>query len=207
MKTSELTKLGKILLPALPGFALRGKLLLLEPLGHTLRGIFFAGSIDPRSFYVQVFLQPLFVPANHFVFNVGWRLGGESHSWKADEPRLQSSLTTALQREALPFLSRVQSLSDVVLCAQSLRESGDPYVQQAIAYSFARNEDIVQATDALTALIELLKRRGDYAWQHEMARRAASLKKQLQDAPSDAQRMLEGWESDTAKKLGLEEYR
>jgi hypothetical protein len=206
MKTTEIAAFGKRLLADLPGFAVKGRMLFMRPVGHTLRGIFFDRSINPRGFYVQVFLQPLFVPAEHVAFNVGWRLGGDSRIWNADAPGLISELDAALKREALPFLSGAQSPQDVAQAAASLRKSGDSHVQQAIAYSLARGGETQPAATALAQLGEMLNLKAQYPWQQEMQRRAEVLRAELRDNPSAAHQRLASWEAETTKKLGLESF-
>lgn len=221
MKKKEFEAIGKRLLPHLPGFAVKGPLLFLQPVGHTLRAICFNGSIDPRSFYVQIFLEPLFVPSEHIGFNIGWRLRGGtggSSSWNADAPNLIPELIAALGREALPFLSRVHSPRDVAEVASAIHPvkgpiaqetvpytSGDPIKQQAIAYALARDGDVAEAGEALDRLVNLLHE--EVPWQHEIAERARVLKSQLLRDPAAARRQLDVWEAETAKNLGLEEFR
>ncbi len=206
MKTTEIATFAKSLLPNLPGFAAKRQMLLMRPVGHTLRAIFFDRSVSPRGFYVQVFIQPLFVPAGHVTFNVGWRLGGGSHIWNVEPLGLISDLDAALKREALPFLSSVQSPQDVARAAASLQKSADPYVQQAIAYAFARGGEVQQAVAALTQLVGMLNLKDQYPWQQEMQRRAEVLKAELQGNPPVAQQRLESWEVETTKQLGLERF-
>jgi hypothetical protein len=217
MKKKEFEAIGKRLLPYLPGFAVKGTLLFMRPIGHTLRAVFFDRSIDPRKFYVRIFIQPLFVPSQHLYFNIGWRLGGGSHTWSADASNLIAELGAGLKREALPFLSRIHSPQDVAEAAGSIHPIQGPaaqqtvsYVgrdeatQQAIAYALARGGDLQRGSEALDHLIELC---GDLAWQREMAARAQTLKSQLVSDPAAAQKQLDTWELDTAKTLGLEEFR
>lgn len=206
MKTKEIAAIGKQLLAELPGFALKGQMLFVRPVGHTLRGIFFDRSINPRGFYVQVFIQPLFVPAGHINFNVGWRLGGGSHIWNADTPNLISELDTALKREALPFLSRIQSPLDAASAAASLDKLGDPYVQQTIAYAFARAGEVQRAAIALSELARMLDVKEQHSWQQEMTQRADALRVELQDNPTAAQRRLESWQTETTRMLGLARF-
>jgi hypothetical protein len=206
MKITEITSIGKRLLADLPGFAVRGQMLFMRPVGHTLRGIFLDRSVNPRGFYVQVFIQPLFVPAKHVAFNVGWRLGGSSHIWNAEAPGLISELDAALKRDAMPFLSSVQLPQDVARAAASLQKSGDPYVQQTIAYALARGGEVQQAVTALTQLVEMLDLKERYPWQLEMQRRAEALKGELRDNLSEAHRRLEFWADGTKKQLGLDQF-
>jgi len=206
MTAREFSALGKRLLPRLPGFAAKGQMLFIRPVGHTLRGIFFDRSINSRAFYVQIFIQPLFVPAEHIEFNVGWRLGGDCHVWNADAPGLLSELDTALKQEALPFLANIQSPRDTASAAKSLQKSKDPYVQQAIAYGFARGGDVGQAIAALAQLVRMFNVQEQYPWQQEMAERAQALAAELRDNPLGARARLEAWEAETAKKLVLEKF-
>jgi hypothetical protein len=197
----------KALQPELHGFAVKDRLLFIQPVLHTLRAIFFDRSIDARGFYVQIFVQPLFIPAKHIGFNVGWRLGGGSHLWNANAPSLVTDLSAELKREALPFLSRIKSPRDVAEAAIALHKSNDPYVQQVVAYSLARSGDIGKATTELDRLISMLNVNEPYPWQRELIERAEALKRKLLANPANALCELETWEVETAKNLGLEKYR
>jgi hypothetical protein len=204
MKKTELEVIGKRLLPYLPGFKVKGDMLFIQPIGHTLRAIVFDRSIASRSFYVQVLLEPLFVPTNVIGFNVGWRVG---RSWSADAPNIIAELGAALEREALPFLSVVNAPLDVACAATALDKPQDPHVQQAIAYSLARAGDAEHATVALNQLVHLLDTPTKYAWQTEMADRALALNAKIISDPMSAQRQLKSWEDESARNLGLEEFR
>jgi hypothetical protein len=221
VKKKEFEAIGKQLMPELPGFALNGGLLFVRPLEHTLRGIRFDRSIDPRSFYVWIFLMPLCVPNNHLCFNIGWRLRGGvngSISWNADDPNLIVELLAALKRDALPFLSRIQTPRDLADVAGAIhrvtgpvaerigsRTSNDPINQEAIGYALARAGDIDEACIALDRLVSILGH--ENPWEREMAERARSLKALLISDPAAAQLQLDKWESETAENLGLDEFR
>ena len=221
MRKKDFEAIGRQLLPDLPGFAVKGYLLLLRPLDHTLRGICFNGSIDPRSFYVEVFIQPLFVPSRHISLNIGWwlrRVSGRSDSWGADDPNLVEELCMELKREALPFLSRIQTPRDVADAAGVVhptkgpglhqpiaRASGDPITQQAIAFALARADEIEKGREALAPLIRTLHDK--IPWRREMAERALSLQGMLLNDPAAARRQLDAWEAETVKSLGLEQFR
>jgi hypothetical protein len=59
MNTKEFMELGKHLLQYFPGFTLKGKLLFMSQVEHTLRGFYFEPSaFDKKSFYINVFFQP-----------------------------------------------------------------------------------------------------------------------------------------------------
>ena len=90
MTTKEFVSLEKRLLPELPGFAIKGPLMLIRPVECMLRGISFEGSsFDKTSFYVTMFVMPLCVPTNHLYLNFGSRVrraeGGDR--WSIGMPR------------------------------------------------------------------------------------------------------------------------
>lgn len=208
MKNKDFAELAKRLLPDLPGFAIRPPLMFIPPVGHTLRGVCFEGSgFDARSFYVNVFFLPLFVPRKYLSFEFGNRIreAGGGDRWNADAPNLVHELGVALKREALPFLSPIESPRDVAQAATSLRLPQNPHMQQAIAYALARAGDVNKAVAALDELARLLDVK--VPWQLEMFERANAFKSQLlSDAPS-AQKQLEAWEAESVRNLGLEKFR
>lgn len=204
MKKKEFEAIGKRLLHELPGFVVKGELLVIRPIGKILRGVCFNRSINPRSFYVEIFVQPLFVPSQYIVLNFGKRLGGSCHSWNADAPNLITEISTALKCEALPFLSCVESLLDFVEVAKSF-STGNPHTPRAIAFALARagrNSEAVEVLDQLMNQINL-----EVPWQREMADMAKSLKTQLLSDPIAAQKQLDAWEAETIRNLGLEDFR
>src|SRR5262249_25335575 len=137
MKTKEFTQIGRQLLDGLPGFVVNREMLFVSPIEHTLRAIFFNRAADPRAFHVQALLLPLCVPAEDVYFNVGFRVGGDSHTWSAGDPRLIADLSTAIKREALPFLGSADTPKHAAETAAALGKSGDGIVLRAIAYWLA----------------------------------------------------------------------
>lgn len=220
MKKKEFEKIGNQILANLPGFAVKGELLLMQPLGHMLRGVCFNRSINPRSFYVEIFLQPLFVPLQHIAFNIGWRLrkqDGKFESWDADAPNLIEDLIESLKHEMLPFFSRIYTFQDMAIAIGSIHKikgpvpklivgtSRDSYVLQAFAFALAFGGEVEQACNALDRLLGLLNVK--IPWQLEMANRAQMMKSLLISNPAVARNQLENWENETIHNLGLENYR
>lgn len=208
MTSKDFLSLGKQLLPAMPGFAIKGPLMFLPPVDHTLRGLCFEShSHEARFFYVQMFFQLLCVPTNHVVFTFGKRLGGgNGKRWDADDPSLGAGLTSAIQKEALPFLAALRTPKDTAAAARLLTgESKNPNLHQAIAYALARAGETTAATDELDNLLSLSS--SAVAWERDIASRAQMLRAKLVENPADAQQQLETWESETAKNLGLEKFR
>ncbi|MBI4604275.1 MAG: hypothetical protein HY721_20135 [Planctomycetes bacterium] len=207
MKNKDFAELARRLLPDLQGFAIKTPLMFITPVQHTLRGLCFEShSYEPMQFYIWVFFLPLFIPTKHVSFNLGKRIEGpRGKPWNAEGPNLIAELSAALKREALPFLSRMESPHDLAKAATSLRQAQDPYVQQAIAYALARTGEVNKAVAALEELAHLLDVK--VPWQREMTERAYALKSQLLGDASGAQRRLEAWEAESVCNLGLEKFR
>jgi hypothetical protein len=207
MKKKEFEAIGKHLLPELPDFAAKGSLVFRTPVQSILQGLCFEGSdFNQKSFYISIFILPLFVPTKfvHFLFGNRLRINGADR-WNANTPGMATQLSATIKREALPWFSHNRLLENIVCLAKAHPNPTDPHVQESIAYMQIRSGDIKQANVSLDQLVSVL--RGDVPWQREMADRAKSLKSQLLTDPTAAQRQLDAWEAETVKNLGLEEFR
>lgn len=207
MRQKEFRAVAKQLLPDLPGWRLKGPLLIWPPVDHTLRAVCFEPSgFDRRSFYLSVFLLPLCVRHEYVSFNMGKRLG---FSWEADDPQLLSNLLRAMRAEATPFLEGLDTPQDVVaVILARWRRSEDLYVHQGIAYLLALYGELDQAVDALDHLLKL-STTGFYrglSWADQMAVEARTLKSKLLEDPDDARSMLREWEEESRRNLKVEEF-
>jgi hypothetical protein len=177
-----------------------------SPVKHVLRGISFEGSsFDKESFYATVFVLPLCVPTRHLYFNFGDRIRGVAGGdrWNGNAMDALLELRDAIKRDALPFLSRVESLHGFIELAQAFSMQ-NPHTSEAIAYAWARSGEVTRANEELNRLARLLDLK--IPWQREMAERAGTLKVKLAN-PADAQRQLEAWEAETLQNLGLKKFR
>jgi hypothetical protein len=205
--TKEFLALEKKLLPHLPGFAIAGRLLIISPIGHLLRGISFESSaFDKMSFYVNTFVLPLCVPTEHLYLNFGSRVRheGGGDRWNIEMPDLAEKLRDALKREALPFLQPIKSLDNFVDVAKAFSFK-NPHTVQAIAYALARVGNTQGALSALNKLSEQIDL--TVPWQQVIAERAEVLMSELRESPLAVQHRLETWEDETLKNLRLEEFR
>lgn len=205
MTTKEFVSLEKSLLPEFPGFAIKGPLMFIPPAERLLRGISFEGSsFDKTSFSVSMFVMPLCVPTNHLYLNFGNRVRhkGGGDRWNMEMPNLVTELGTALKLQAIPFLSRVDSLLGFVEVAKSF--SGKPHTPKAIAFALARAGQNSQAVEVLDQLLSQLDL--NVAWQREIADQAKALRAKLVANPVEAQQQLEAWEAETVHNLGLDGF-
>jgi hypothetical protein len=96
MTNKEFSTVSARLQRQLPGCEAKVDLIYLTPVRHTLRGALLERSSDPRAFYANAFLQPLFLLVSHIVLSLGWRTGGGSHTWNVDaEAELEDLIGSA----------------------------------------------------------------------------------------------------------------
>lgn len=114
------------LLPALPGFASKGKLIFRSPIGSLLHGFALDDSRNPDGGYANVFVQPLFDPVRYVYVSHGYRLGGSSHFWDVDpqnpEPGVRA-IRDAIMSEGLPFLQRLDGPAAFARYIEEVRAS------------------------------------------------------------------------------------
>jgi hypothetical protein len=207
MTAKEFAPLERELMSKLPGFTMKRALMFSSPIGDVLQGINFEGSgFDKTSFTVTAFLLPLCVPTNNLYFNFGIRIRRKEKGdrWNIEMPYLIEELGDAFSRQVTPFFSRSNSLSGFVKVAEGF-PIGNPHTPKAIAFALARaghNEKAINILDQLIAQLDF-----KVNWQKEIDAIARTLKSLLETNPSAAQRQLTVWETETAKNLGLDEYR
>jgi hypothetical protein len=203
LKTKEFQKVAQQLLPCLPNWFIKGPFVYASPTQHILRGLCFEGSgFDSATFYVTVFFLPLCVPTKIVGLTFGKRLRGEQGTaWNKHDPNLIPELRMAITREALPFLSEVESLPDLARIVAAMYSLKSPYARQAIAYALTSSGQLEAANTQLEQLLEMLD--NTVSWQRDMAERAAVLKSQLTN-PQAAQQQLRIWEMESRRNLMLD---
>lgn len=120
------------ILPDLPGFAVKGRLVFRAPVGLLLQGVVLNGSIDPNGGYVEDFVQPLFVPADHITISNGNRLRRNGQQYWPVLPDDPVSGVLAVRdvilAEAVPFLDRVGTLSGFARYIEQIRSRPKPWI-------------------------------------------------------------------------------
>jgi hypothetical protein len=198
----ELGKVATALAQNLTEYAGSGKMVFRIPLGPILQAVYLESSgWEPRNFYVWVFFQPLCLPMEHVFFNLGWRLGGGTHTWNCDTPVGLAALAEAIRREATPFLDRVQTPRDAALTAK-MQGPADAITQLSIAFTFARGGDYVQAIRELDRPVAVGHPQPVAVQNAE----AKLLRELLTTDPEAAQRQLLAWEAQTVQALRLERF-
>jgi hypothetical protein len=206
MITSKILALEKQVSKAIPGFAIKKTLMIMPPVERLVRGINFDRSAyDEMSFSVTAFVMPLCVPAKHFGFTFGEaiRHSGGGDRWSTDLPNLETQLVAALKRQAMPFLSKGETLGGFIEIAKAAPQTGRTL--EGLGYAVARSGDAKQAIEILNRLVPMLNLNS--AWQRELVSQVQALSTKLAEHPEEAREQLAQWEEETVRNLGLEEFR
>jgi len=207
VRTKEFASIGRQLAANLDGFVSWRDLLILTPVRHVLRAICFDRSIDSRSFYLEAFFQPLYVPKDYMAFTLGRRLRRKGRqSWDADAPELVEDTLAAFRSQALPFLG-AKTDGDNKVNRMVLKEAwGSPNQNacEAAAYTLVRMGRIPEAVETIDKLLEML--RDTVPWHQEMRKRVTLVKADLDKGLDAAMERLNGWEAETIRNLKLEPF-
>lgn len=94
--------------------ALVGRIVVIKPVHHILRGIYIDRMSDPlifRPIWAVVFL---FEPRQTLSFNWGERVYRRPGSWDVSDPDTPAAMAEAIEQQALPLLRPVQTIDDFV---------------------------------------------------------------------------------------------
>ncbi len=209
MTARETEKLLKKLLPRLPGFAVSRRFLFMCPVKHILRGFCFDRSIDPLSFYLYVFIQPLYVPRDSVALSFGERLG-QSWKYQADaEAELIENLLERISNEGLPMLRGIETPAQVAETVDQVVRTNpdDVHVLRARAYSFVlagEHENAMNIFDRLQT--KLNEPDDDRSWVRELLQETQTFRQLLVRSPAAAREKLHEWERYTLTNLRLNKF-
>jgi hypothetical protein len=134
--------------------ALVGRLVVIKPVQHILRGVYIDRMSDPlifRPIWAVVFL---FEPRQTFSFNWGERVYRRPGSWDVSDPDTPATMAAAIEEQALPLLRPVQSIDEFVRFTTSDRFPYTPldfYELRKIFVDVARGD-----LDAARSICEFL---------------------------------------------------
>lgn len=211
MKTKQIESFARnYLLPHLPGFSVTRWLLHEEPVISVLRAFAFEDSeFDKDAVYVWVFVLPMYVPRSDISFTFGRRLQNRkgllkrTETWQIGAPVDAKEVDSMLAsiKDALPFLSKLQSPA---LIAKNLvwetKLFGNPFVEEAVAYSLARTGKYSEARGKLAKLISSVK--PDDPWSH-IAENASELVTAIDRGEQYVSQLLDRWSDQTTRNFRL----
>lgn len=176
-----------------PDLTVIGRLVVVKPVHHILRGVLIGRSLDPQLFVPNWSAVFLFEPDAHFHLFRGTRMRG---IWDMGAPGLAEKLAEAIEREALPSLRSIVTIDDFVKFANGA------WVEDEKPYVDAARGDFEAAQEMCDFLIGLNGRYG--IRQNECERVVQSLCPLIatNNRPAIA-RILHEHEADSVKRLRL----
>lgn len=216
MRQREFENLARVyLMDALPGFQVWKGLILKTPVRHLLRGFCYEPSSFSRErFYVDVFVQPLFVPCDHIVLSTGGRMG-PGYDWTPEtEAQVMAKVRKVMIREGLPLIKAHDTVERYCKrLRQKARRYRDPHNQEAAAYACI----LLNKPRAARRIFkrfwkdhEKSRQRPYFSeWQVEQAKRIKGVQDLLGEDMSGLSRaiaLLEEWRIETAKALRVSKF-
>ena len=212
MKRQTVGKIAREhLLSELPGFSVTRGIIHKTPVGGLLRGFWFDSSAyDKHTAYVYVFVQPLYVPRDHLVFNFAKRLEcrlsflRSKQAWDLRDENLASTtqvLRKVMACDGLAFLRRRDTVELFIRTLRyGIRIGNSIFDREAIAYSLVWLGRYWNASMRLKALIRSVK---PDDLRQDVRENAEQLLRAIQAGPSNAQDLLRRWAEETSRHLHL----
>lgn len=212
MKKRACEKLAKALLPYLLGYTYENKpnAIFQVPVRRVFRGMIFDSSgFSATAFYPQVFTQPLYVPCDGFTLTFGKRLLGNWEYEPGQEESLAGRLLESMEREgAFKLLEDLSSPDKMAVNLIKYHSNpNDPYLQQAIGYSFAVcaqfNEALLWLDKCRATLQEMQRTQPSITWPATLLDEVTKFRELVASNPDAAKKQLDEWTEYTRSHLGL----
>jgi hypothetical protein len=97
-----------------PDLALVGRMIVVRPVHHLLRGIYVDRSIDPDDFVPTRTLSTLFQPEKRIGFSWGGRVHAPDGKWDINDASLMTMMCEQIEKEALPPLRSITTIDEFV---------------------------------------------------------------------------------------------
>jgi hypothetical protein len=108
-RPADIRRYLKPLLKVRDDLVLIDRWLMVRPVRHLLRGVYFERAGDPSLFYLRRTIKPLYVSSGSWL-GVGNRFGAAA--WRVYEPYFQALLEAELAQEAFEPLGKITTISD-----------------------------------------------------------------------------------------------
>jgi hypothetical protein len=115
----EVKKLVAPLLTRNPDLALVGRLIVLTPVHHVLRGVFIDATSQASQCQPRWLMMDLLFKADDLIYGIGGSLFRSKPRtlWWLDDPEISADLVYVVERDALPKLRSTQTLQDYLEAA------------------------------------------------------------------------------------------
>ena len=97
-----------------PDLALVGRMIVVKPVHHFLRGVFIDRSLDPDLFVLMRTIMILFEPQKSIGFSWGGPIYAPGRVWKTSDSNLAATMREAIENDALPLLRPIMTIDDFV---------------------------------------------------------------------------------------------
>lgn len=163
---------------------------------YVLVGIYIDSSIDPDSFFVQYFIQPLFIPFPTFVFTIGERIGGH---WSVNDVEKINAM--------LANIKTPKTFAEIkALLSTDFKRLDDLFKHEFLGYI---NFLLSNKEDALKELrtVAMARKYFQPGWNTEPIKRAEDFIDLInQDDQGTARSRLLQWQADTMELLKIKPY-
>jgi hypothetical protein len=204
MNARVLASLLKDIQRHVPQSIIKGRLVALCPYDQILRGVYFATSGDKAVFFLEAFIQPLYVPAEHFYFNLGVRLktADGRERWRIGQEDMPEDVITAIHKKGLPFIGPIDTPQKLADWVERMGEMDDYCFVEARAYSLVAAGDFKRAVRPLERIIEILDST-EIPWAPPRVKLAREMLHLCKVAPQRATNVLDTWRETTITRLKL----
>lgn len=190
-----------------PDLALVGRLVVVKPVHHILRGIYIDRSLDPLLFVPTWAVIFLFEPRQSFSYNWGKRVCRPRGAWVVNDPETPAAMCEEIEQQALPLLRPMQTIDDFVRFTSKERFPStflDLYELRKVFIDVARGD--LEAAQSICGFLatDRAKRKHLPRMQEEYDRIMQSLCPLIaaNDCAGLAQ-LLRDWEAGSVKRLKL----
>jgi len=183
--------------------ALVGRLIVIKPVHHVLRGVYIDRSLDPSTFTPTWFVCLLFARDARIGFGWGDRLYNQAHGpWDISNANTPSVMCTEIEQYALPHLRAIQSIEDYVTFTSQKERFPLTYVSRDDPRMLIINIALGDFDAARTICASRARRTTSSTAEsaHELCTLLAA-----DDRPGLV-RLLRAWEAASAKRLKLEKF-
>ena len=206
---AQVKQVSRPLLERNSDLALVGRLVVLKPIRHLLRGIYIDRGSNPDIFRPTWLVNILFQPGAHASFDWGERLDRRTRGvWDVGDPATPTEMCDVIEQCALPMLRRLHSIDDFVTFTSKERFpwtylDGSLFSKTIVDVARA-NFDAAQASCAKVA-----GRRTppppDRLEEFDVLTKLLPPLLACSDRAGLAH-LLHGWEADSVKRLKLDEF-
>ncbi len=209
MKHQRLRSLVAPIVAEYPSLTFHKRLLRLTPTHHLLQGFFFDDSaFSADILYLHALTLPLYVPTKHMhlTFSARLRDPDGKERWEVkDSAATTYRLAQVIRSQGLPYLHRQNTPAGfAAVYSQSAKEQ-NPYILEALAYSYDLAGETHHSTANLQALFEVISEYDISAspWVLDVKERAMTFRNALSNGTS--LKLLEHWEATSRAVLGVDQ--